>query len=79
MSFWEIQKTVYTNRNNIKSFTDIERYRQTGRDTHNRWFEKDPLKSKDGIVFAVSTQWTRDNIKPLIEIGRKFGLDIRKI
>lgn len=78
MPFSTIQQVTYTGRTNVKSLVDIEHWRQSGHDTHNRWFEKEPLLSGDGIPFAVSTQWTRDNILPLIEIGRKYGLEIKK-
>lgn len=79
LSFFEIQKILGSSRI-IKPLEEIEQYQKTGRDPNyaHRWNDE-VLKSKDGIVFAVSTQWTKYNIIGLIEIGRKFGLDICKI
>ena len=80
LSFFEIQKILGSYARIIKPLEEIEQYQKTGRDSNyaNRWNDE-ALKSKDGIVFAVSTQWTKYNIICLIEIGRKFGLDIHKI
>lgn len=81
LTFYDLTVLFNTRRENIKSVEEIKLWKQQCNDSHknSRWFERDTLTSCDGIKFAVSTQWGIFNIDNIILVGRRMGLEIKKL
>lgn len=81
LTYEGLKKIFNSWRENIKKIDDITAWKLTTRDNYKntRWFEKYPIKSNDGVFFAVSTQWGIFNINNIIKSGREYGLNINRI
>lgn len=81
MTFEELKRIFNSWRENIKRIDEIIAWKSKTNDKSKdkRWFEKYPIKSNDGIAFAVTTQWGIFNIDNIISSGMAHGLKIERI
>lgn len=81
LSYEDLTRIFNTWRDNIKTIDEINIWKSLTRDKskNTRWFEKYPIKSNDGVLFAVSTQWGIFNIDNMIKQGTEHGLIIERI
>ncbi len=81
LSYKDLTRIFNTWRDNIKTIEEISIWKSLTEDKskNKRWFEKYPIKSNDGVLFAVSTQWGIFNIDKMIRMGIEYGLKIDRI
>lgn len=81
LSYEDLKKIFNTWREIIKTIDEINIWKSSTDDKtkDTRWFEKNPIQSNDGVLFAVTTQWTKSNIENIIRPGREYGLTIDRI